>query len=201
MAQLIIFRHGQSLWNLENRFTGWTDVGLTEKGIQEAREAGKKLKNFKLHIGYASALKRTQQTLSIALKECGEENIPVVYTEALNERNYGDLQGLNKTEAAKKYGEEQLMKWRRSYDVAPPHGESLKDTKLRIISYFLKKIIPILSADHNMVIVAHGNTMRALVMYLEDILPEEISKLEFATGEMRHYEFDKQLNIVKINNL
>lgn len=201
MAQLIIFRHGESLWNLENRFTGWADVGLTEKGIEQAKEAGEKLKKFKLHTGYASALKRTQQTLSIALKESGQGNIPVVYTQALNERNYGDLQGLNKTEAAKKYGQEQVTKWRRSYDIAPPNGESLKDTRLRIISYFLKKILPMLSEDRNIVIAAHGNTMRAMVMFMEDISPEKISKQEFATGEMRLYELDAHTNITNITNL
>lgn len=197
MAQLIIFRHGESLWNLENRFTGWTDVGLTPKGIAEAKEAGEKLKHFKLDIGYVSELIRTEHTLAIALKVCGQQHIPVIVAEALNERNYGDLQGLNKAEAAKKFGEEQVMKWRRSYDVAPPNGESLKDTMNRAVAYFQKTIIPVLRENKTVVMATHGNTMRALIMHLENISPEEISKLEFKTGEMLLYEFDGNMNITK----
>ena len=201
MGQLIIFRHGESLWNLENRFTGWADVELTEKGIEEAKEAGKKLKSFKLNKGYASALKRTQQTLLFALKECGQENISLVFNKALNERNYGDLQGLNKTAAIEKFGQDQVNKWRRSYDIAPPHGESLKDTRERVISYVQRVIMLVLNTDNNMVLVAHGNTMRALVMYFENISSEEIIKLEFKTGEIRLYEFVEKLKITQITNL
>lgn len=201
MSQLIIFRHGQSTWNLENRFTGWADVELTETGIQEAKEAGKKLRHLKLHIGYASAFKRTQQTLLIALKESGQENIPVVFTEALNERNYGDLQGLNKTAAIQKFGTEQVMKWRRNYEDAPPNGESLKDTQERVVAYFKSNMIPVLRENKNVVIVAHGNTMRALAMYLENISPQEIITTEFKTGEMRLYEFDKNINVLKTSKL
>ncbi len=201
MPQLIIFRHGQSIWNLENRFTGWTDVGLTEQGIEEAKEAGEKLKGFKLHKGYASALKRTQESLLIALKVCGQENIPVVFSKALNERNYGDLQGLNKAETAKKFGRELVNKWRRGYDIAPPHGESLKDTVDRVIPYFEQVIKPDLKENKNIVTSTHGNTMRALIMHLEIISPEEIVKLEFNTGEMRLYEFDNHANVQKMVQL
>ena len=195
MASLIIFRHGQSIWNLENRFTGWTDVGLTEKGIEESKEAGEKLKGFHLHKGYASALKRTQESLLIALKVCGQENIPVVFNKALNERNYGDLQGLNKTETSAKYGSELVNKWRRGYDVAPPNGESLKDTVNRVIPYFEEVIKPELVGNTNIVTATHGNAMRAIIMHLENIDPEEIVKLEFYTGEMRLYEFDNNMNV------
>lgn len=201
MAQLIIFRHGESLWNLENRFTGWADVGLTEKGVREAEEAGEKLRNITLNVGYASALKRTQQTLLIALKKADQERIPVVFTEALNERKYGDLQGLNKTEAAEKYGADTVAEWRRGYSIAPPNGESLKDTQVRAVAYFKNTIAQILKENKNVLIVTHGNTMRALVMHFENSSPEETAKLEFRTGEMRCYEFDTQLNIIKINNL
>jgi 2,3-bisphosphoglycerate-dependent phosphoglycerate mutase len=200
MAQLIIFRHGESLWNLENRFTGWADVALTEKGILEAKEAGEKLKKFKLDKGYASELKRAQQTLLIALEASGQENIPVVFTKALNERNYGDLQGLNKAETIEKYGEELVNKWRRSFDVPPPNGESLKDTANRVIPYLKQNIMPELRKDKNVVVVTHGNTMRALTMYLENIPSDEITKLEFKTGEMRAYKFDGNLNIAGISN-
>lgn len=198
MSQLIIFRHGQSVWNLENRFTGWKDIGLTEKGIEEAKEAGEKLKKFKLHKGYASDLKRTQESLLVALQVSGQANIPVIFNQALNERNYGDLQGLNKDETIKKFGEEQVKKWRRGYDIAPPNGESLKDTVSRVIPYFKSVIIPDLKENKNVVISTHGNTMRALIMYLEDISSEEIVKLEFKTGEMRLYEFDMDLKVIRM---
>jgi 2,3-bisphosphoglycerate-dependent phosphoglycerate mutase len=201
MAQLIIFRHGQSIWNLENRFTGWTDVGLSEKGIEESKEAGEKLKNFKLDKGYASALKRTQESLLIALKVCGQENIPVVFDKALNERNYGDLQGLNKSETNAKFGSDLVSEWRRSYDVTPPRGESLKDTVNRVIPYFEEVIKPELIENKNIVTATHGNAMRALIMHLENISPEEIVKPEFYTGEMRLYEFDNSMNILKMIHL
>lgn len=201
MAQLIIFRHGQSVWNFENRFTGWADVGLTDKGVEEAKEAGEKLKSFKFDKGYSSALKRTQESLLIALKECGQEKIPVVYSQALNERNYGDLQGLNKAETAEKYGQDQVMKWRRGYDIAPPNGENLRDTVNRVVPYFEKVILPELKENKNIVICSHGNTMRAILMYLENISPEEIVKMEFKTGEIILYEFDTNLKIQNKVNL
>ena len=201
MPQLVIFRHGQSVWNLENRFTGWVDVELTDKGIQEAKEAGKKFNNFNFDYGYASEFRRTKESLMIALKECCQENIPVVFSRELNERRYGDLQGLNKSETAEKYGTEQVRLWRRSYDVAPPNGESLKDAASRIIPYFEKEIKPKLSIGKNIVISAHGNTMRSIIMYLENLSPGQISQLEFSTGEMRLYEFDNNMSIKNITNL
>ena len=201
MAQLVIFRHGQSLWNLENRFTGWADVGLTDKGVEESKEAGEKLKHFEFDKGYASALKRTQESLLIALKVCGQENIPVVFNQSLNERNYGDLQGLNKAETTEKFGQEQVAKWRRGYETVPSKGESLKDTVNRVIPYFEKIIMCELKEGKNIVIATHGNTMRAIIMYLENISPEELVKLEFKTGEMRLYEFDNNMNVSKIINL
>ncbi|MFY8186125.1 MAG: 2,3-bisphosphoglycerate-dependent phosphoglycerate mutase, partial [Bacteroidia bacterium] len=166
MAQLVIFRHGQSTWNLENKFTGWVDVELTEKGVEEAKNAGLKLKGFKFDLAYASNLQRAQKTLALALEQSGQANIPVTYNEALNERMYGDLQGLNKADTVVKFGEEQVKIWRRSYDIAPPNGESLKDTAARVIPYFENEILPKLKAGNNIVIAAHGNSLRALIMYL-----------------------------------
>lgn len=201
MSQLVIFRHGQSVWNLENKFTGWVDVELTEKGIKEAIEAGDKLKNFKFDLGYASEFRRTKESLLIALKECGQGNIPVIFSRELNERKYGDLQGLSKAEIAEKYGTEQVRLWRRSYDVAPPNGESLKEAAARIIPYYEKEIKTKLREGKNIVMSAHGNTMRVIIMNLEKISPEEISKLEFNTGEMRLYEFDSNMKIINATKL
>ncbi|MBL7930367.1 MAG: 2,3-bisphosphoglycerate-dependent phosphoglycerate mutase, partial [Bacteroidia bacterium] len=151
MAQLIIFRHGQSTWNLENKFTGWVDVDLSAKGIEEAKNAGVKLKGYVFDYAYASDLKRAQNTLNLALETAGHGPVKPTYNQALNERMYGDLQGLNKEETAKKYGEEQVKIWRRSYDVPPPNGESLKDTAARVIPYFEKEIIPKLKSGKNVV--------------------------------------------------
>ena len=167
MAKLIIFRHGQSVWNLQNKFTGWVDVELSPKGIEEAKNAGNKLKGYHFDFAYASDLKRAQNTLTLALECANHPSLPTIYNKALNERMYGDLQGLDKTETAKKYGEEQVKIWRRSYDIPPPNGESLKDTAARVIPYFESEIIPKLKAGKNVVIAAHGNSLRALIMYLE----------------------------------
>jgi len=188
MSQLVIFRHGQSVWNLENKFTGWVDVSLTEKGIKEAEAIGEKLKPFRFAAGYASGLKRTQESLLIALRVSGQSGIPVIFSAALNERNYGDLQGLNKTEAIRKYGAAQVDIWRRSYAVAPPNGESLKDTFDRAVPYLENVILPELRAKGDIVMATHGNTMRALIMHLERCPPEAIERMEFETGEMRVYE-------------
>jgi 2,3-bisphosphoglycerate-dependent phosphoglycerate mutase len=201
MAQLVIFRHGQSVWNLENKFTGWVDVDLSPKGIEEAKKAGEKLKGFHFDYAYASGLKRAQNTLKLALEAAGHPPIPVVHDNALNERMYGDLQGLNKEETAKKFGEEQVKIWRRSYDIAPPKGESLKDTAARVIPYFEKEILPKLRAGKNVVISAHGNSLRALVMYLEKMTPEQILKYEIGTGEPKLYDLDEDLNILNVKNL
>jgi 2,3-bisphosphoglycerate-dependent phosphoglycerate mutase len=201
MAQLVIFRHGQSTWNLENKFTGWVDVDLTPKGIDEAKAAGEKIKNFKFDFAYSSALKRAQKTLSTALEVAKHPAITPVYDKALNERMYGDLQGLDKTETAKKYGDEQVKIWRRSYDIAPPNGESLKDTAARVIPYFEKEIVPKLKEGKNVVIVAHGNSLRALIMYLEKMTPAQILEFEIGTGQPRLYDLDKDLKVLSAKNL
>lgn len=202
MAILIIFRHGQSEWNLENKFTGWVDVALTEKGIQEAKNAGEKLKPFDFDYAFSSDLKRAQHTLSYAL-EVANKVVPTTYNKALNERMYGDLQGLDKTETALKYGEEQVKIWRRSYDVPPPNGESLKDTAERVIPYYKAEIEPKLKAGKNVVITAHGNSLRALIMYLEKMTPKEILEFEIGTAVPRLYELDQDqdLKVVKAHNL
>ncbi len=200
MASLVIFRHGQSVWNLENKFTGWVDVELTEKGIQEAKNAGEKLKSFHFDLAYASDLKRAQNTLKIALEVAGK-TVPTTYNKALNERMYGDLQGLDKTETAKKYGDEQVKIWRRSFDVPPPNGESLKDTTDRVIPYYKAEIEPQLKAGKNVVIAAHGNSLRALIMYLENMTPAQILEFEIGTGIPRLYELDANLNVLKAENI
>lgn len=201
MAQLVIFRHGQSQWNLENKFTGWVDVPLSPKGIQEAKDAGSKLKSFKFDYAYASDLKRAQDTLSLSLESAGHSPVETIYDKALNERMYGDLQGLDKTETAKKYGEEQVKIWRRSFDIAPPNGESLKDTADRVIPYFQKEIEPKLKAGKNIVIAAHGNSLRALIMYLEKMSPAQILEFEIGTAVPRLYELDANLNLLNAKNL
>ena len=181
---LVLVRHGQSDWNLKNLFTGWRDVGLTEKGVAEARAAGKKLKTQGPHfdVAFTSVLKRAQHTLDLVLEEMGETNIAVIKDQALNERDYGDLSGLNKDDARKKWGEEQVHIWRRSYDVAPPGGESLKDTAARVLPYYIQEILPRVLRGDNVIVAAHGNSLRALVMVLEHLSPSEIVDREIATG-------------------
>ncbi len=201
MSTLIIFRHGQSTWNLENKFTGWVDVALTEKGINEAKAAGEKLKPYKFDKGFTSDLQRAQKTLDLALEVCGQSNIPIEKNKALNERMYGDLQGLDKSETAKKFGEDQVKIWRRSYDIAPPNGESLKDTAERVIPYFEKEIVPELKAGKNIVIAAHGNSLRALIMYLEKMTPAQILEFEIGTAQPRIYKLDSDLNVLEARNL
>ena len=201
MSKLIIFRHGQSTWNLENKFTGWVDVDLTEKGIEEAKSAGEKLKGYTFDEAYTSDLKRAQKTLNLALDVCGQSNIAITKNKALNERMYGDLQGLNKAETANKFGDEQVKIWRRSYDIAPPNGESLKDTAARVIPYFEQEIVPKIKTGKNIVIVAHGNSLRALIMYLEKMTPAQILEFEIGTAVPRLYELDKDLKVLKAENL
>ncbi|MEF9478316.1 2,3-bisphosphoglycerate-dependent phosphoglycerate mutase [Chryseobacterium sp. RRHN12] len=195
MEKLFLVRHGQSLWNLENRFTGWKDIDITEAGIEEAKKAGLALKGERIDIAFTSALIRAQHTLSIILNEIGNPNIPVVKDKALNERSYGNLEGLNKAETALKYGDEQVHIWRRSYDVVPPGGESLKDTYNRVIPYFESQIRPLLKQGENVLIVAHGNSLRALIMYLEHLSPEEILEREIATGYPLTYVFDEKFHV------
>lgn len=201
MATLVLVRHGESQWNLENRFTGWIDVPLTDKGREEARRAGEKIKGIKFDKAYTSVLKRAIETLEIILKVIGAEKIPIEKDPALNERHYGDLQGLNKAETAKKYGDEQVHIWRRSYDVAPPGGESLKDTAARTLPYFEKEIIPDLKAGKNILVSAHGNSLRSIVMELDKLTKEQVLELNLGTGIPIIYEFDKNLNILSKKEL
>lgn len=189
-AKLILIRHGQSQWNLENRFTGWKDIDITDAGKEEARKAGIELKGEKIDIAFTSTLIRAQHTLDIVLVESGLQSVPVTKDKALNERSYGNLEGLNKADTAAKYGEEQVHIWRRSFDVAPPGGESLKDTYNRVVPYFMDVIYPYLIQGKNVLIVAHGNSLRALVMFLDQLSPEEILKKELATGVPISYTLD-----------
>lgn len=190
MGRLVLIRHGQSEYNLKNLFTGWIDVPLTEKGLEEAKRAGFKLKemSFKPQVAYTSALQRAQKTLDIILSELSL-SVPIIRDQALNERDYGDLSGKNKQETAEKYGEEQVKIWRRSFDIPPPGGESLKDTAARTLPYFNSKIMPDLKAGKDVLIVAHGNSLRSIVMELEKLSPEQILKREIATGEAVVYDF------------
>jgi 2,3-bisphosphoglycerate-dependent phosphoglycerate mutase len=181
---LVLVRHGQSDWNLKNLFTGWRDVDLTEKGVAEAHEAGRKLKaqGIKFDVAFTSVLKRAQRTLDLMLAELGQTTIPVLKDQALNERDYGDLVGLNKDDARKKWGEEQVHIWRRSYDVAPPGGESLRDTAARVLPYYIREILPRVLRGERVLVSAHGNSLRALVMVLDKHTPETITKLNLETG-------------------
>lgn len=191
MARLVLLRHGESQWNLENRFTGWIDVPLSPKGEQEAREAGEKLRQFRFDRGYTSVLKRAIDTLGIVLDVIGQSDLQVEKDQALNERMYGDLQGLNKEETAKKYGDRQVKLWRRSYDVPPPGGESLKDTATRVLPYYQQHILPDLLAGRTLLVVAHGNSLRALVMYLDHLSQEDVLELNIPTGIPLLYEIDE----------
>lgn len=182
MGQLILLRHGQSVWNQENKFTGWVDVALSATGIEEAISAGSKLASIPIDQVFCSSLKRAIDTAKIALRAAHQESCPIIQDPALNERNYGDLQGLNKAEMAKKYGPEQIKLWRRSYDIRPPGGESLKDTCERVLPYYHKAIEPLLKAHKTVLIVAHGNSLRALIKELEHVSDSDIASLEIPTG-------------------
>ncbi|HCA43141.1 MAG TPA: 2,3-bisphosphoglycerate-dependent phosphoglycerate mutase [Bacteroidetes bacterium] len=197
MPNLVIVRHGQSLWNLENKFTGWIDVDLSDKGIEEANLAADNLKNYKFDVAFTSALKRANRTLDIILDKINQNDISVTKDEALNERMYGDLQGLNKDETRKKFGDEQVKMWRRSFDVPPPNGESLKDTADRVLPYYHKVIEPELKAGKNVIISAHGNSLRALMMYLENLSKEEILETEIPTGKPILYKLDDNLKVIE----
>jgi len=200
MSKLILLRHGESQWNLENRFTGWVDVPLSQRGEEEARKAGEKLKNIQIDKRYTSVLKRAIDTDFIAMEVAGKLDVPVERDKALNERHYGALQGLNKEETAQKYGKEQVHLWRRSYDIAPPKdvtplnpdgiSESLKDTADRVIPYFINKIKPDIDAGLNVLVTAHGNSLRALVMYLDGLTKEQVLELNIPTGVPIVYEFE-----------
>ena len=197
MPQLVLIRHGQSQWNLENSFTGWIDIPLSPQGEDEARKAGGKIKGFKFDKVYTSVLQRAIKTYELAAKAAGFDNLPIEKDKALNERMYGDLQGLNKDEMRKKFGDEQVHIWRRSYDTAPPNGESLKDTAARVLPYWHSHIEPDLKAGKNILVVAHGNSLRALIMHLDNLTGEEIVKIEIPTGEPILYVFDKDLKVVE----
>ncbi len=181
---LVLVRHGQSAWNLTNLFTGWRDVDLTDQGTAEARQAGRKLVglNIRFDVAFTSVLKRAQRTLEIMLAEMGQTNVPIFKDAALNERDYGDLSGLNKDEARAKWGEEQVHIWRRSYDVAPPGGESLRDTAARVLPYYIQEILPRVLRGEHVLVVAHGNSLRALVMVLDRLGPDGIIHRELQTG-------------------
>ena len=194
---LVLVRHGQSDWNLKNLFTGWRDVDLTDKGVSEAREAGRKLKaqGIKFDVAFTSALKRAQRTLDLMLTELGQTAIPVFKDQALNERDYGDLVGLNKDDARKKWGEEQVHIWRRSYDIAPPGGESLRDTLARTLPYYVTEILPRVLRGERVLVAAHGNSLRALVMVLDKHTPETITKLNLDTGVPMIYRLNADLTV------
>lgn len=182
MPYLILLRHGQSQWNLENKFTGWVDIDLTAKGEIEATHAGDILQKYPIDIVFTSVLMRAIRTAEIALKQAGIESIPIYRSEKLNERHYGDLQGLNKDDIGKEYGTDQLKVWRRSYDIAPPNGESLKMTQERVLPYFHESIIPELQKGKNVLITAHGNSLRALIAELDKMSKEDILELNIPTA-------------------
>lgn len=190
MARLVLLRHGESQWNLENRFTGWVDVPLSPQGVEEARQAGKKLQGFRFDRAFTSMLSRANDTLRLVLETIGQTHIPVEKNQALNERMYGELQGLDKAETAQKYGEAQVKLWRRSYDVRPPGGESLKDTADRVLPYYETAIKPYLLKGETILIAAHGNSLRALVMELERLSKEQVLELNIPTGAPLLYELD-----------
>ena len=198
MSILVIVRHGQSEWNLKNLFTGWSDVELTVTGEHEAEHAGIVLRPYHFDLAYTSVLKRAIHTLNIILEQM-QVSIPVIENQALNERNYGNLQGLDKAEVGNKYGAQQLMLWRRSFTEVPPGGESLENTYQRVIPYYQQEIEPKLRAGKNVLIVAHGNSLRALMMYLEHISPEDIAHVDLATGAPRLYEFSSNLEVKSVS--
>lgn len=226
MAKLVIVRHGESVWNKENRFTGWVDIDLSEKGIKEAQKAGKLLKNHKFDSIYVSHMIRAIHTLQLILENTKDKRTPIIYHEddkeikirehhkgdslnelniyqskAIAERYYGDLQGLNKEETAKKFGNEKVHMWRRSFDVKPPNGESLKDTLKRVLPYWKKRIRKDLENGKTVLIVAHGNSLRAIVKYLEKISDQDIPNHEIPTGIPIEYELDSNINVISKKEL
>ena len=206
MGRLVLIRHGQSQWNLENRFTGWVDVPLTDAGRAEARRGAELIRSLRFDRAFTSVLRRAQETLTIVLEVIGQPNLPIEADAALNERHYGALQGLNKAETAEKYGEEQVRIWRRSYDVPPPKektswnpegiSESLKDTAARTLPYFTSKILPLVQAGQSILVVAHGNSLRSIVMHLDTLTKEQVLQLNLATGAPIIYEIDQRGRIL-----
>ena len=198
MSQLILVRHGQSEWNQQNLFTGWRDPDLTERGVTEARNAGRALKaeGITFTIAFTSELMRAQKTCALLLEEQGQSDLQTIRNVALNERDYGDLSGLNKDDAREKWGEEQVHIWRRSFDTPPPGGESLNDTAERVLPYFNNKIMPRIRAGENVLVAAHGNSLRALVMVLDGLGETEITQVNIATGEPYIYDMGAQGEVV-----
>ena len=201
MPILVLVRHGQSTWNLENRFTGETDIPLTTKGCEEARAAGSKLRDIPFSHAFTSVLRRAIETLSLILATAHQEQLPVTCNRALNERNYGRLQGLNKAEVTNQYGEAQVNLWRRSFSTRPPGGESLADTAARVLPYYQQAVEPLLRQGKDVLIVAHGNSLRALMMYLEGISAEAIADVDLQTGVPRRYTLDEHGAIKKVDDL
>ncbi len=207
MPNLILIRHGESQWNLDNRFTGWVDVPLSAKGEKEARAAGEKLKGYKFDKAFCSVLQRAKRTLSIIMQIGGHPPVPTEFDQALNERHYGALQGLNKDETVQKYGKEQVLIWRRSYDVPPPKdktelnpdgiSESLKDTAARTLPYWKERIFPEILKGRNIIVAAHGNSLRSIVMHLDGLTKEQVLELNIPTGAPLLYVFDKAGKIVE----
>ncbi|CAM5512084.1 2,3-bisphosphoglycerate-dependent phosphoglycerate mutase OS=Afipia felis OX=1035 GN=gpmA PE=3 SV=1 [Afipia felis] len=200
---LVLMRHGQSEWNLKNLFTGWKDPDITARGVEEAKRAGKLLKEkgFTFDAVFTSELTRAKRTLALMLEELGQTTIPVTNNLALNERDYGDLSGLNKDEARVKWGEEQVHAWRRSYDIAPPGGESLRDTLARTLPYYVQEILPGVLRGERTLVVAHGNSLRALIMVLEKLSPEAILARELATGAPIVYRFNADSTVASKTDL
>ncbi len=200
---LVLVRHGQSEWNEKNLFTGWEDPGLTKKGEDEAQNAGLLIKELGINFDhlFTSALIRAQLTGSIILNEIGQNEMPTTKNQALNERFYGDLQGLNKDECREKWGEEKVQMWRRSYEMGPPGGETLKETGERVIPYFKEEINPLILKGKNILIAAHGNSLRSLIKFLDNVSDEDIVKLEIPTGAPIHYIFNEDGNVIKKQNL
>lgn len=196
MGRLVLLRHGESQWNLENRFTGWVDIHLTEKGKFDAAQAGKLIQSIKFDQAFTSVLLRAIETLELALQSAEQTGIPVVQHQALNERMYGDLQGLNKLECAKQFGEEQVLIWRRSYDIPPPNGESLKDTAARTLPYFNENILPLVKQGKNVIISAHGNSLRSIVMELDKLTKEEVLQLNIPNAVPIIYDIDPEGKIL-----
>jgi 2,3-bisphosphoglycerate-dependent phosphoglycerate mutase len=200
---LVLTRHGQSEWNLKNLFTGWKDVDLTEVGIAEAKAAGRKLKaqGITFDVGFTSDLKRAQRTMTLMLEEMGQPGIPVIKNLALNERDYGDLSGLNKDDARERWGAEKVHVWRRSYDVPPPGGESLRDTAARVLPYYIQEILPRVLRGQRVLVTAHGNSLRALVMVLDRLSPKEIIARELATGVPMVYRLNADATVAEHQEL
>jgi 2,3-bisphosphoglycerate-dependent phosphoglycerate mutase len=194
---LVLVRHGQSEWNLKNLFTGWRDVDLSDQGVAEAQSAGRKLKaqGLRFDVAFTSALIRAQRTLTIILEEMGQTGIPILMDQALNERDYGDLVGLNKDDARKRWGDEQVLLWRRSYDIAPPGGESLRDTAARVLPYYIREILPRVMRGERVLVSAHGNSLRALVMVLDGHSTESIVKLNLETGVPMIYRLNSDSTV------